>query len=312
MGFWSTLGKIGKIAGPIAASFIPGVGPLASTGMKALTTAGKVAGGLAGSLGGSGGGTNPASTIGDYAGSLEAGRQKGREKDTEMGQAQDRNALNLYGAQNQANASQNNFAINRANLGNDQAGIDLKQRQFALDAPGTRAKQAMRGDYMANAQDASFTPLAGAHNFNLKSGFSPSMFSDSTRQLGRDLSSNALAANQQGDTFAPMTALPDYHAGAAAPGLTPIPQAGKTDSILSTTALIGSGIGSFADTLKNYQLKKPGAVAPAVLPGGATANLSPEELAAMYAGELPADPTKKKPEDDWLAQLPGYNSGSPV
>ena len=44
MGFWSSLGKIGKIAAPIAASFIPGVGPIAG---KLLGGAGEIAGSLA-------------------------------------------------------------------------------------------------------------------------------------------------------------------------------------------------------------------------------------------------------------------------
>lgn len=35
MSFWKTLGKIGRVAVPIAANFIPGVGPLAAAGIGA-------------------------------------------------------------------------------------------------------------------------------------------------------------------------------------------------------------------------------------------------------------------------------------
>ena len=47
MGFWGTLGKIGKAAAPIAASFIPGVGPVASKALSAgIGMAGDIAGGF--------------------------------------------------------------------------------------------------------------------------------------------------------------------------------------------------------------------------------------------------------------------------
>lgn len=39
-GFWSTLGKIGKFAAPIAASFIPGVGPLVGAGLAGVLNRG--------------------------------------------------------------------------------------------------------------------------------------------------------------------------------------------------------------------------------------------------------------------------------
>jgi hypothetical protein len=39
MGFWSALGKIGKVAAPIAASFIPGVGPLVGGAIGAAGSA---------------------------------------------------------------------------------------------------------------------------------------------------------------------------------------------------------------------------------------------------------------------------------
>jgi hypothetical protein len=52
MGFWSGLGKVFKVAAPIAASFIPGLGPIASTLVSAGTgaAAGAIGGGKKGAL----------------------------------------------------------------------------------------------------------------------------------------------------------------------------------------------------------------------------------------------------------------------
>ena len=80
------------------------------------------------------------------------------------------------------------------------AGLDLQRRQFALNAPGQRASNAVRGDTLANAQDAQVSgtriPIP-----QISGGLRPSMFSGNTRQLGSDMSRQALLQQLAGDKF---------------------------------------------------------------------------------------------------------------
>ncbi len=319
MGFWSKLGKIGLIAGGAAATGLTGgaampllTGALgavknlnAGGGLKGALSGGAmgalsgVGGGAAGTMLGTvgklasaGGGASSAlgtagqiagalgPNIGATAGALAAGRQAGRETDTRQGQAQDRNAIDLYGTQNQANTAQNNFGIQRGGLEADRGALDLKQRQFGLDAAGQRAKNSMKGDYLANAKAATFSGLPGGHDFKFDSGFGPGRFSENTRALGRGMSADALKGQQAGDTFAPMSALPEYHAGPASPSLTAIPQAGKFDSILNTASTVGGLAGTFGDMLKNYRPQDQLAKSTATTGPNPPA---PDDLAALLA-----------------------------
>ena len=99
-----------------------------------------------------------------------------------------RDALKLQGAEFGENAR-----MNRGRL-------DLEQRDFALAAPGRRARTAVQGDTLANAQDVQ---VGGARIPipQISGGLRPSMRSENTRALGRDMSRTALLGQMQGDTF---------------------------------------------------------------------------------------------------------------
>lgn len=215
--------------------------------------------------------------------SIATGRAKGAVDEAGVSQAQDRNAINLYGAEQgatnaenqfdlgrgnlalgQSNAA-NNFGLNRGSLANANAATDLAQRNFALTAPGKRAGNAVRGDILSNAQDVAFSGLPSNIPVpTISGGLRPSMFSADTRALGKDITSQARAAQAKGDTFAPLPdlptyqapegGLPNYKAGPAAPTLTGLPSGGATSAIGNTSSILGLAP-AFADIWRRYQTK---------------------------------------------------------
>ncbi len=216
------------------------LGGSAATG--AVPTAADVGGLVAG--GGLEGGSTPSylkalERGGQTATDLAQGRAQGRA--TEAGLTNNANAglVNLYRAQIDSNNAQNQYGLNAANSENNfntnaygldlntanaansfglnkvNAGIgignlDLAQKNYALAAPGKRAGNSVRGDILANAQDASFNLPSTIPKSSISGGLRPSMFSANTRALGGELSSQALADQRKGDTFAPLPTLPNY------------------------------------------------------------------------------------------------------
>lgn len=155
-------------------------------------------------------------TVGQIASGLGAGRQKGRESDATFQQKQDQNAI----------------AAANTNLGAGQQ----------------RASQSVRGDYLANAQDFHWGAPTMVGNIPVPSstgGFRPSMFSDNTRKLGAQLSSDALRDQTTN--------------GGRAVSLTPLPESGAVDSILNT-------VGSIAPFLSQLPYKKKPQPVPPVAP----------------------------------------------
>jgi hypothetical protein len=218
----------GTIAGGGAAeSAIPGIA-ISSTpyaGAVGATTASAVGGsasggvlGTAGKIAGLYGKTRGAL---ETAGTLAQGRAEGRAAEAGINQAQDRNAITAA--------------------------------QVNLGAGKQRAGQAVRGDILAHAQPFKFT--GSTHMVgnipvpDSEGGLSPSIFSDTTRQLGRTLSSDAL------------TAQTTDHGNPAQ--LTPVPQAGTFDKILSTAGTIGAlydgvggGTSGYLSALAKYRQKR--------------------------------------------------------
>jgi hypothetical protein len=222
-------------------------------------------------------------------GAASKGRADARVVEANANQAQDRNALSLYDSQLSASNAENNFGLNRYtadlntanaknNFGiarnsaaNQNAATDLAQREFTLNAPNTRAGTAVRGDILSNARDVSIAAPSGVNVPQISGGLRPSMFSDATRTLGRTITDQALAAQQKGDTFeplpalpdytAPTSALPDYAAPPKAPSLTPLPEAGAVDSILNTAGTVGALADTFSSIYDRYR-KKQQPVAP--------------------------------------------------
>lgn len=215
-----------------------------------------------------GGILDTASQLSGPLSAIASGRAQGAQAEAGLSQSQDRNAISLYGAENAANANENNFdlgrgnlalststaannfGLNRGSLANQNAATDLAQRNFQLAAPGKRAGNAVRGDILSNAQDVAFSGLPSNIPVpTISGGLRPSMFSADTRALGADISSQARAAQAKGDTFAPLPdlptyqapegGLPTYKAGPAAPTLTGLPSGGATSAIGNASSILG-------------------------------------------------------------------------
>ncbi len=206
-----------------------------------------------------------AGTIGAAAGGAGAGRAQGRIDEAGIQQRQDQNMLERARL-----ASLNTADLNRFNL--DKATQDLANKKFGLEAPGMRAGNAVRGDILANAQDATIAPGTlgpNVHVPTISGGLRPSMFSDSTRQLGGLMSSQALAGQQAGDQFDPLT----YQSPDPIPGLTPLPQSNGVDTFLNTAGVVGTGMDAFLQWLKRYQATKPPTSTPPFTTPGTTSGL---------------------------------------
>jgi len=155
---------------------------------------------------------------------------------------------------------------NRDTLNQEQ--LDMLQRQQGVSLPAGRASNAVRGDILANAQDVQFSGLPERVTNSMGTitgGLRPSMFSPETRELGSQMTREALKQQMAGGPSS---------AAAAGPTFASYPQAGKLDSVLSTAGTIGSLADLFwpkakAATLPGTAVGIPGA--PAV--GGAGAAL---------------------------------------
>jgi hypothetical protein len=198
-GAGTALGAAGALGGTAAAAGGIGAGTMATGGGGILSAAGKLASGGNGAAGY----LETAGKITDSLGAISAGRAAGRVDEANLNRGINRDAVENYTAR-------------------------LVGERDKLAAVGTRANNSVRGDIMANAQDAHISMPSTIPKTTISGGLRPSMFSANTRQLGADMSAGALA-----DSRAPSPLL-------APPPLAEPSQAGKLDSILNTASSIGS------------------------------------------------------------------------
>lgn len=200
------------------------------------------------------------------AGSAAAARARGKAETATATQSQDRNELAGY----QTDASKDLSSMNaetQAKL--DRALGMLKQYETQLSAPGARAGNAVRGDILANVQDATVSAPAGVNVTSFGGGLRPSMFSGNTRALGSQMSREALL-DQLGGSPTPYSdvQLPDYASIRArkAPNLTPLPQSSAMDKILEGVGTYGSLAAALA---KGFQQDQQPTTAATLARGGA-------------------------------------------
>lgn len=197
------LGGASSVASAIPAT--EGIGSAASLGLPVtagLGTAGTAAGVGAAATPGLTDWLKTAQNVGGALSSASAGRAQGRIQEGLMNQNQARTAVDLYNTE--------------------------------LNAPRTIARNAVKGDVLANAQDASFSGVPSTIPVpTISGGLRPSMFSDATRQTGRNISAAAAA-----------TPIPSP----AAPVLPELPQAGGFDSFLNGASSL-AGIASATSPL---------------------------------------------------------------
>lgn len=234
------LGGLAGAGGPAASAVMPaasGVGGMTATSLGLGTTAGlgtagtaAVTGGAASSIGGY---LKTAKDVSDALGAISSGRVAGRQAEDQSAYYGNRNIIDLYKAQQDA-------AIARSDA-------DLRQKDYTLKAPQLRANNSVRGDIMANAQDATVSGVSPNIPVpTISGGLRPSMFSQNTRDLGGLMSQQALDSQKAGDTFSPLPSTD-------APSLMNVPQPGKLDSILN----IAGSVGSLASLIPYTRTKKP-------------------------------------------------------
>ena len=123
--------------------------------------------------------------------------------------------------------------------------LELQQKQFGLDAPRQRARNAVYGDALAGLQTSTITGLPeriSSRMGQIEGGFDASkMLTPGTRQLGADMSRQALVQQMAGDQFAPMQTA-EY------------PQATGTDKMLNVVGAVGG----ISDIFKELMQKKYG------------------------------------------------------
>jgi len=167
---------------------------------------------------------------GEVLGSIAANRAQGRATEGVANQAQDRNALLSYIAEQNAREA-------RAKLLED-ATKDRADR--TLTNAETRAKQVREGDLLANVQPVTVSGMPDyIPKIQFNGGLTPAAFGPATRQAGRNLAQQALAAQMSGSDI---PGLPDVsQLGGNAPQPTPLPQSGTLDTILNTASAVGLG-----------------------------------------------------------------------
>jgi hypothetical protein len=156
--------------------------------------------------------------VGDVLGKQQQGQAQGQVTQAQVQQNQDRNALDRYqtmqGAQNQA------------------AQTDLQRKGFESSNRGTSAKQALLAALLGGDYQGANVSVPGIKNASVSGGLLDSLKNSAgARTAMQNLGQQASTAQ---------TTPLQFHGGEmlAAPNLTALPEAGKSNSFLNTLARI--------------------------------------------------------------------------
>lgn len=233
MGFMSALGNALKMGGKIGASFIPGVGPVASKVLDGISMGGDVL-----------------SNMGRVSGDAAKGVQDTRLLENQIAQGGDRNKLTRSGQQIDQTQGHDAQALQRAAL-LEKMGMD--RAQMGIDAPMARTKQAAYGDALKNVQDVNidFQGQTGPMSkFNVTGGIRPSMFGQNARDAGGELGRQALMALMSKSDVPAMTDVPEPSPLVEMPELSQPQGSGVLEKVLGGVGLGGSILGGIGDALK--------------------------------------------------------------
>jgi hypothetical protein len=189
-----------------------------------------------------------ASTV---AAQTAAARAQANANKAVLNQANDRTAQSGY----QTDKSLDLQALNSAYQAALSRGSGVLSEQAAhLAAPGKRAANSVRGDVLANVQDAVPTGVPkGVNVIGFSGGLRPSMFSGNTRALGQQMSRQALL-DQMAPEATPFSSLSPLDTSSitrrTAPGPTPLPQGNTLDAILANIGMYGSMASAVAPALQ--------------------------------------------------------------
>jgi hypothetical protein len=240
---------------------------------------------------------------GQIAASRQAGRQAQAQQQVPVDRLNQDAATSTLGVQQRALDAQDAAKLARA-LGM------LQEAQAARQAPGQNASNSVRGDILANAQDAEFSGSSRIPKHEFSGGLRPSMFSGNTRQLGSQMSRDALLSQMNG-TPTPFSDLPeaDYSKildAPAIPGGTALPEGGRLDSVLQAIGQYGGLAAGVMNGLNGAQgpaagtptAQQPTAnyLQPGAMPGQVMSPAPPPVAAPMLAGRyIPGLNTQAQP-----------------
>lgn len=178
---------------------------------------------------------------GQVAGQAAAGRAAGREREALLNNQRDQLSGSQYSTAQQA-------LMNAGTL-------DLQRQQFQENSRGGRAKQALIGSLLQGLQDVNIS-VPGIKTAQVSGGLRPSAIGAGGRAAAGELEKQALLKMLQGDEFTGGDIL-------SMPGLTPMPQAGRLDSILSTLGTAGSIAGAIPwdEIMESKYVPAPGSAA---------------------------------------------------
>lgn len=161
MGFWSGLAKVGKVALPLAASFIPGVGPAAAGAMKLGSKIGSAALGAGGAV------------LGGMADAAAANRQ------TKTDNLLIRDQLGMQGARD--------FETQQVN----RAEMEMKQLEAKRALEADAYRKALKSALAMNMQDASFSRPEGVPMIAFSGGARPSAIGEQGRNAAAIMNNKA-------------------------------------------------------------------------------------------------------------------------
>lgn len=202
------------------------------------------------------------------AGAYAQNRAAGRQAEAGVNQRQDVNALAGY----QTDASKDVALANaEAQAKLDRALGILKEYQSTLEAPGMRAGNSVRGDVLANVQDATVSAPAGVNVTSFGGGLRPSLLSGNSRELGRQMSREALLSQMEGTPtpYADLE-LPDFESirNRTAPELTSLPQPSGVDRVMEGIGTYGSMAAAIQQALQQRNQQPTTASTLAMTPPG--------------------------------------------
>jgi hypothetical protein len=208
-------------------------------------------------------------------------RAQGRQAEAVANQAQDRTAQSAYATDKSLDLE---ALIRGYQAELDKAKGQLSEYETRLSAPQSRASNAVRGDILANVQDATVSAPEGVNVTTFGGGLRPSLLSGNSRALGAQMSKEALLDALSGSPmpFSDMAPVDlSSITGRSAPEQTALPQPNTMDRVMEA---IGT-YGGMASALANSQ--RPPASGNQWLEGhGSNVYLSPPEQQTRAASLL--------------------------
>lgn len=204
------------------------------------------------------------SALGSIFGRAGGGAARTRHNDNQSINQRNQLIAQLYGINQNALMNSRSLASNErtrhADVDLDRRRHQQDQRRFALQAPGVRASQSVRGSILANAQPFSVSGLpahVAARVPQISGGLTPAMFSGDTRALGQELTRKALMNQLSGDSideFSPLESTDFDSAVMSQPALQQTQRPGLLENILGGLGLGLSAIGGAGEI---YQGRRP-------------------------------------------------------